>query len=294
MEIRKIAGRRLGRLRPETPPHLNPSVMHLADYLPKSKLGHTNPLPAVRPYRDWSAWAATQLGGVDNFGAMLNDELGNCTCAAIGHGVQVVTAVNGPVVTPSDSEILGMYEQSGYVPGNPSTDNGWFVQAAMQFWQTIGLGGHKCDAFLAVNPQNMTQVDLAFELFGFVDIGIVLPLSSQKQDGLWSAPVGGFTPSNEPGSWGGHSVIVTKRAVTSPVTPGTVLRRSCITWGQGGWRITPQFWNSCVDECWVGFSLDWLRGNDLSPTGLNQKQLIADLKEISKIGSIKHGLKTRH
>src|SRR5271166_6249722 len=102
MEIIKLLGRRLGRLRPETPPHLDPTVKHFADYVEPRKKA----LPPIRPYRDWSAWAATQLGGSDNFGMMLNDNLGDCVVAAIGHAVQVLTAVTGKIVTPSDSQIL--------------------------------------------------------------------------------------------------------------------------------------------------------------------------------------------
>ena len=278
MEIRKIPGKRLGRLRPETPPHLDPRVMHLSTYLAKP----AKALPAVRPYRDWSAWAVTQLGGAGNFGAMLNDELGDCTVAAVGHAIQVLTAVDGKVVTPTDAEILAMYESSGYVPGDPATDNGWYIQSALEYWKTKGLAGHKIDAFLAVNPQNQTHVDLAFEIFGFVDIGLALPLTAQSQNNVWSVGSAGLNGDGEAGSWGGHSVIVAKRAVTSPLTPGIVLRHGLITWGVGEWRITPNFWQAYVDECWVAFSTDWLKGQgDLSPMGLNQAQLLADLKAVS-------------
>ena len=283
MEVKKLTGKRLGRLRPEHPPHLDPRVLHLSDYIDEKKLAarKAGALPAIKPYRDWSAWAATQLGGADKFGAMLNESLGDCTCAAIGHAIQVLTAVAGTIVTPTDDQVLAMYEQSGYVPGNPSTDNGWMIQSALQYWKTTGLAGHKCDAFLAVNPQNMTHVDFAFETFGLVDIGVMLPISAQNQSMLWSVPQGGFTADDEPGSWGGHSVIVTKRAVTSPITPGTVLRHGLITWGQADWRITPAFWRLCVDECWVAFSTDFLKKNDLTDTGLNQAQLLADLKAVA-------------
>lgn len=280
MEIRRIPNKRLGRLRPETPPHLDPQVLHLADYVTKPEA-----LPAVRPYRDWSAWAATQLGGYGNFGAMLNDQLGDCTCAAIGHAIQVVTAVDSKIVTPTDAEILTMYESSGYVPGNPSTDNGWYIKNALQYWQKTGLAGHKIDAFMAVNPQNQAHVDLAFELFGFVDIGVGLPITAQNQNGEWSVSATGLQGDGEIGSWGGHSVIVTKRSVTSPQSPGkTILRHGLITWGVGDWLVTPNFWQAYVDECWVAFSLDWLKGvgsATTSPTGLNTTQLLADLQAVA-------------
>ena len=277
METVKVGGKRLGRKRPEHPPHLNPKVLHFKDFVDPAfeALPGPSPLPPVRPYRDWMAWAVDQLGGAGNFGMMLNDQLGDCTCAAVGHMVQTLTAVDGKVVTPSDDDVLRMYEASGYVPGNSSTDQGWYIQDALDYWKNTGLAGHKIDTYVAIDPQNQIHIDLAFEIGGVINIGLGLPLASQNQNGVWYVPSTGLSGYGEPASWGGHSVMVAKRAVTSPKTPGTVLRHGLVTWGQAEWRITPNYWAAYVDEVWMPVSFDWIKNNGYSPSGFNLAGLIA-------------------
>lgn len=265
MEKMKVSGMRLGRQIPKIAPHLNPDpkILKLADYVP--------PLPAQAPYVNWEKWASKQLGGDNNFGMMANDSLGDCTCAAVGHAIQVVTGATEKVVTPTDAEVIKMYEQSGYVPGDESTDNGWMIQSALQYWQTTGLAGHKIAGMMALDPHNPAHVDLAIELFGFVDIGVLLPISAQSQNGIWTVPEGGPTGNGAPASWGGHSVVVTTR---SP------FRRELITWGQGGWRVSPNFWKDYVDECWCCFTFDWIERSGKSPSGFDKAALLSDMNAL--------------
>jgi hypothetical protein len=276
MELKKIKNKRLGRLRPETPPHLNPNVLHFKKYVdPKweAKLRKTGvPMPALRKYRDWVPFVQPQLP--NGFGMMLNDTLGDCTVAAVGHAIQLLTGVDGTVVTPTDAQVLTMYEASGYVPGDPDTDQGWLIQSALKYWQKTGLAGHKIGAFVSIDPSNELHVDLALEIFGFVNIGIYLPASAQNQNLLWSVPTTGIGGDGEPGSWGGHSIVIHKRCETP------VYRRSVITWGQPEWHITPNAWEAYVDEAWTGFTTDWLR-NGKSPSGFDKATLLADLKNVS-------------
>src|SRR5271155_2585228 len=79
------------------------------------------PLPPLPESIDYSTGMPSDLG------AMLNDELGDCTCAAVGHAIQIWTFnADGAseMITPPDSDIEQLYEVAGgYVPGNESTDN---------------------------------------------------------------------------------------------------------------------------------------------------------------------------
>ena len=262
MELVKILDRRLGRLIPSITPHLNPdpSVLKFSDYRPKAV-----PLPALKPYSNWAKYSQKP------WGMLGNDTLGDCTCAAVGHAVQVVTSCAGIEAKVTDAEIITMYEASGYVPGNPSTDNGWYIQNALQYWQTTGVGGHKIAGFIAINPHNMQDVDLAIQLFGFVNIGILLPVSAQNQNGIWTVPEGGPNGNGAPGSWGGHSIIATTR---SP------FRREIITWGQSGWKVSENFWLDYVDECWTAFTMDWLKKSGDSPSGFDKAALLSDMSAL--------------
>jgi hypothetical protein len=94
------------------PAHHDPRTLQMANYL--------EVLPTIPPAQDWTAKATP------NWGMMLNDKLGDCTCAAIGHFIQAWTANAGPheIVLP-DQTILKTYEAvTGYNPKDPSTDRG--------------------------------------------------------------------------------------------------------------------------------------------------------------------------
>ena len=96
-------------------------------------------------------------------------------------------------------------------------------------------------------------------------IGINLPLSAQCQT-VWDAVSG---PSGEPGSWGGHCVIVSKYDEKS---------LTCVTWGAAK-KMTNAFWDKYVDEAYAILGVDWV-GAKGSPDGFNLDQLRADLQLI--------------
>jgi len=83
--------------------------------------------------RDWMAPVAPKL--TNGWGMMLNDTLGDCTCAAWGTVFKLLTGVSGAPVTPTDAEIATMYQASGWDPNNSAaTDNGWFISDALDYW----------------------------------------------------------------------------------------------------------------------------------------------------------------
>ena len=55
-----------------------------------------------------------------------NDQLGCCTCSSTGHMIEAASRYGqGATIEVTDSDILAEYERvGGYVPGDPSTDNG--------------------------------------------------------------------------------------------------------------------------------------------------------------------------
>src|SRR5208282_2743184 len=62
-------------------------------------------------------------GGVSDWGMMLNDSLGDCTIAGLGHSIQVASLAAGTEETVSDDVIEEGYETlCGYNPSDSSTD----------------------------------------------------------------------------------------------------------------------------------------------------------------------------
>jgi hypothetical protein len=129
-------------------------------------------LPAPPTSVDYSAKATASLSQV-----MLNQDLGDCTCAAVGHLVGVFTGNAGQCVVVSDADVEALYEAcGGYVPGDPSTDNGCDEVTVLQYWQSTGIAnGHKIAGFLSVDATNPVEVQTAIWLFENVYFGVELP-----------------------------------------------------------------------------------------------------------------------
>lgn len=244
---------RLGKLGRKPARH-DPLTLPFARYL-------TGELPAPPESVD-----LTQ--GVGSWPMMGNDELGDCTCAAAGHLIEAWTqAAKGAAQVIPDSAVLAAYEAvGGYVPGDPSTDQGADELTVLKYWRKTGIGGHKIAAFVAVDPQNSDHVRQAIALFGGLYLGIAMPLSAQEQT-IWDVPAGGPVGSGAPGSWGGHAV---------PQLQYDPKLTTVITWGQK-LQMTWEFFSTYVDEAWAIVTPDWIEQQGDSPSGFSLAALRADL-----------------
>lgn len=215
-------------------------------------------LPPPPKTADWTK-------GVTSWGMMLNDKLGDCTIAGVGHAIQVWSANTGSMQTVPDTMIESMYEKwDGYVPGNPSTDNGGVELDVLNDWRKQGIDGHSLLAFADPSPSNLLEIRQSIALFGGVYIGLALPISAQTQD-VWDVvPNGGANAKK--GSWGGHCVFVPKYDENT---------FTCITWGELK-TMTVAFWKKYCDEAHTLFGQNWLNAIK-SPSGFDQAQLQADL-----------------
>ena len=202
---------------------------------------------------------------------MLNDTLGDCTCTAMGHEVQVATANHGHEVTVPDSAVLTAYEAvGGYVPGQPNTDQAANMLDVLKYWRATGVGGHKIAGFAQVNPLDWLEVRQGIAIFGGLYVGLALPTSAENQT-TWSLAGAGprpFAADFQPGSWGGHCVFV------PAYTAEGFLR--CVTWGATK-MLTRAWFRVICDEAYVVISDDWANGTTTAPNGLNMQQLLADL-----------------
>ncbi len=140
-------------------------------------------LPAPPPACDWTK-------GITGWGMMLNDRLGDCTIAGVGHAVQVWTANNGGIKTVSDNTVESYYEKwDGYVPTDPNTDNGGIELDVLTDWQKQGFAGHVLTAFADPQVSNLDEIRHSIAMFGGVYIGVSLPLTAQTQD-VWDVVQG--------------------------------------------------------------------------------------------------------
>jgi hypothetical protein len=224
---------------------------------------YTASLPAPPP-------ATSYDSKITNLGMMLNNTLGDCTCAAVGHCVQQWTAEaqKKQVIIP-DPDIEKLYEIVGhYDPSNPKSDRGAVEINVLNYWLANPFVGNKLSAFCALEPQNLEAVKDAVFIFGNCYIGLQMPLSAQQQT-VWTVPPGGATGQGAPGSWGGHAV---------PIVAYDARGLTCITWGQL-LRMTWQFWNAYCDEAYGLLSQDWVDAGK-TPAGFDWKQLVTDMGDL--------------
>jgi hypothetical protein len=163
--------------------------------------------------------------GITDWGMMLNgpndgstgaprEGLGDCTVAGCGHGEQVWSACRGGEYTPPDTAILQKYEQwDGYVLGDPSTDNGGDELTVLNKWRKGSFWGHPLLAHGNVDLNNLTEVKQAIYYFGFIYIGVQLPIICQGQN-IWT-PGQANDPNAIPGSWGGHCLVPGTKVLTN-------------------------------------------------------------------------------
>jgi len=224
---------------------------------------YTTGLPAPPAKVDYTA-------KITNLGMMLNDKLGDCTCAAVGHCIQEWTAEaqKQQVILP-DQTILQLYEVVGhYNPNNPNTDKGAIELNVLNYWLANPVAGNQLSAFAALEPHNHQEIQDAVYIFGNCYIGLALPLTAQTQT-VWTVPPGGPNGQGAPGSWGGHAV---------PIVAYDQRGLTCITWGELK-RMTWQFWNAYCDEAYGLLSPDWVDAGK-TPAGFNWQQLETDMADI--------------
>lgn len=214
------------------------------------------------------------VSGIPQWPMYGNDTLGDCVIAAAGHAVGQWTykANKNEALLSSAQIIQGYRDVGGYVPGDPTTDNGCDMLTALNYWRKTGFGGHKILAFAEVNPQNMNEVEQAIWLFGNLYTGVQLPISVQGKD-FWALP-SSLSGDGAPGSWGGHCI---------PIMSYDNSAMCCVTWGQT-LDLSRAFFSAYADECYVALSTDWLNAHtDLSPGNLNLGQLQADLHSVVNV-----------
>jgi hypothetical protein len=242
--------------------HLGSSkpTLKLSDYLDTAT---AQPPAAVSRAHPGFAW-----------GMLMNDTLGDCVCAMILHAIEDFHLDAGtapPAFTNADATLL--YEKiGGYVPSDPSSDQGCDETVAMTDWQA-GLPKtsdgvvHKIVGTVAIDPTKLTEVRIGIDEFVDVMMGDAMPLSAQGQT-EWTVVGDGQSGNSAPGSWGGHG---TPANSYDPDTMGL------ITWG-APLLCTVPFWLAYVQEAHVVVTQEMLSKTGVGASGVQWDDLVADLK----------------
>lgn len=229
----------------------DPRIPHLSSLLAGVKLP---PVPDPLDYgKDMPA----------SLGEMLNDALGDCTCAGWGHQVQVWTFnASGQMLTLSDADIEALYETMGYNPSDPSTDQGCVEQDVLTHLQLAGLKGNQLAAFFEVDVRNHDDIKRTIDWCGGCYIGFDVPaflMDLTAPGSVWD--VGGKNADTS--IEGGHCVLV-----TGFDDDGVDL----ISWG-AKYRMTWEFWDKYVDEAYGLVDSYWVEQTGKTPAGMTLGEL---------------------
>ena len=242
------------RLYGKLPARIDPRTLKLADYLPRA-------LPPVPSSIDWS-------GNILNWQMLGNDQVEDCTCAAALHLDMDWCSNTRIPFAPTTADALAAYSAiTGYNPANPATDQGACEIDVLNFWRQTGMAGRKIGSYASVDVTRQDHVQAAIALFGGLYIGIQVP--SSADDEFESGQP--WTDLADTNIEGGHAV---------PLVGYTEFGPTCITWGQK--QLMSWAWLAARgDEGYAVFSPDWLNATGISPSNLNQPQLLADLAAVT-------------
>lgn len=210
----------------------------------------------------------------NSFGMMLNNTLGDCTCAAVGHARQVWTGNSKPPMeTVPDSAVQALYSAAcGYVQGQPNTDQGGDEQTVLTYVLLNGIqtgtgGVDKLTAFVEVDPANMADVRQVIYECGVCYIGFDVPQFAMNTVGqLWDVQPG----EDNPTIVGGHAVILSAYDEVGP---------TCITWGAPQ-KMTWAFFERFTDEAYALADSDWIKATGMTPAGLTMDALEAQMSAL--------------
>ncbi len=245
----------------------DPRVPHLSALV----AGKTLPAPPVST--DYTR------GMPPDFGMMLNDNLGDCTCAAFYHALQVWTfnTLKNETTEP-DLDIRQLYvDACGYNPNVAGPGPGGNEQHVLTFLlkrgAPVGNTGqqrHKIAAFVEVDHRNTDDVKRTIDDCGVAYIGFPVPENVSYDNRTWDydpqAPM-----TNE-----GHAVVLAGYDANAA---------TAISWGRT-YKVTWSFVTNIVDEVYAIADQSWIENTKKSPAGMTLAQLEAQMQALKSPQSL--------
>jgi hypothetical protein len=221
-------------------------------------------LPTPPPQVDYT------VGMPSNLGIMKNDTLGDCTCAAYYHALQVWSYnAAHKIDTEPDVDVVDLYEQAcGYNPNQPGEGPGGNEQHVLTYLLNKGApygpnGGqrHKLAAFVEVDVTNIPAVKNTIQDCGVCYIGFNVPQYMMPASG--PLPVWDVNPKGDNTIIGGHAVVLAGYTATGA---------RVLSWGQY-YTMTWAFFEKFVDEAYALADPEWVASTGKTPAGLSLQQL---------------------
>jgi hypothetical protein len=245
----------------------DPRIPHLS-----ALLAGTSP-PPPPPSADYTKGMPADLG------MMLNDTLGDCTCAAVYHAIQVWTfnADGGKIDTEPDSDVEKLYVQAcGYKPSAGGEGPGGNEQKVLTYLLKKGapagpkgLTRNKIAAFVEVDPRNTDDVKSTIFNCGVAYIGFnvpqyIVPAAPAQPPLVWDVE----SANNK--IVGGHAVVLAGYDANGA---------RVISWGSY-YTMTWAFFAAYVDEVYAIADQDWIDAKGTTPGGLSLADLETQMKAL--------------
>jgi hypothetical protein len=196
---------------------------------------------------------------------------GDCVFACGAHTTRVTNVLGGHPVEISGKQSIADYSAvTGYVIGDPSTDQGTDMRTALKYRQKTGLldaagNRHKIGAFVALTPGDWDEYFQAVYVFSAVEFGFEF---QQAQDDQFASGTWDYVP-NSPIE-GGHAI---------PGLGRNSNRGGVVSWAKHLW-ITEAFYRNLVDEAYAIVYEEELK-NGKTERGMDLAQLQAALKDLA-------------
>jgi hypothetical protein len=206
-----------------------------------------------------------------NLGMMMNDTLGDCTCAAFYHALQVWSFnAKGAIDTEPDKDVELLYEKAcGYNPKVAGEGPGGNEQKVLTYilkeGAPCGPNGsqhQKIAAFVEVDVTNTDNVKRAIFNCGVCYIGFNVPAylmpANAEPPLVWDVE-----PKADNKIIGGHAVVLAGYDANGA---------RVISWGSY-YTMTWAFFAKFVDEAYAIADQGWINAKGTTPGGLTLAQL---------------------
>jgi len=213
-----------------------------------------------------------------NLGMMANDTLGDCTCAAFYHALQVwsfnaLTKID----TEPDLDVVKLYELAcGYNPAQGGEGPGGNEQHVLTYllkkgapYGPDGTQTQKIDAFVEIDVKNIDNIKRGIYGAGVAYIGFNVPQfimpAGQEPLKVWDVD-----PNADNTIIGGHAVVLAGYDANGATV---------ISWGSY-YTMTWAFFSKFVDEAYAIIDGEWINSTGKSPGGLTLQQLVQSMEAL--------------
>jgi hypothetical protein len=200
-----------------------------------------------------------------------NNVLGDCTAVGVANAARGMAALDGFGINIPTDRVVALYSAStGYVPGDPATDQGGVELDVLGYQASHGFDtGDQAPlvgAFATFDPRDRVTFANVMAKFGTAYLGVNLASADLDTSAVWDTA----TPGDQtPGSWGGHCLLAWD--YTGLGDTDTV---RLATWG----TLQPCTWRWLADRCEEAHVLIWrqlMKANALNFAGLDYDGLRA-------------------